>query len=117
MLTFVTGTRTFVNQGSEIVGFSRAGTGGLDLYNGPLDALFGAWDMTTSIGPILGSSSLLQWLSGPVTTSGGVLAFDNAQTRGTFQAIVGRQVPEPGTLVLAAVGVLALGLARRRRAD
>src|SRR3990172_8363597 len=40
-LAFATGTRTFVNTANDIVGFSRAGSGGLDLFNGPTDVAFG----------------------------------------------------------------------------
>jgi hypothetical protein len=112
MLTFVTATRTFVND--NIVGFSRAGVGGADLYNGPVNAAFSAWDMLSSIGPIGGVIGLLQWDLVPENTSGGVLSFQSAASSGFFQAIVGNQVPEPGTLALAGIALLALSIARRR---
>jgi len=48
---FVTPTRTFANNDFEVVGFSRAGANGTDLFNGPSHRDFGAWDMLSSIGP------------------------------------------------------------------
>jgi hypothetical protein len=86
---FVTPTRTFVANDGSIVGFSRAGAGGLDLYNGPVDSAFSSWDMLSSIGPISGATGLLQWTSLPVITDGGQLIFNNDFTTGSFEAVVG----------------------------
>ncbi len=120
--SFITGTRTFVSNVSSTVGFSRAGTLGADLYNGPTDVVFATWDMLTSLGPIPGFGGLLQWNSSPVNTSGGVLVFeDRAGIAATFQAVVQQEppevIPEPAsaviwTLLAAVVGV---ALARRRK--
>lgn len=96
VFTFTAGTRTFVNQGSPIVGFSRAGAGGSDLFNGPVDAQFATWDLLTGIGPVVGTASLLQWDAGDITTSGGVLIFQNGSSASTFEARLGA-VPEPST--------------------
>jgi hypothetical protein len=105
---FVTGTRTFVNY--SLVGFSRAGANGVDLFNGPLDPAFSSWDMLSSIGPITGTGGLLQWTNSPqINTSGGILIFDNASVaNATFTALI----PEPATLGLLATSLLGL---RRRR--
>lgn len=106
---FVTGTRYFYNSGVGLVGFSRAGVGGFDLFNGPHVV---AWDMASSIGPIGGTGDLLQW--GPsdevVNTSGGVLQFANGTSDSTFSAAV---VPEPSAAMLLVAGLLGMGAWRR----
>jgi hypothetical protein len=117
--SFTSGTRTFVNNGAQIVGFSRAGIDGLDLFNGPTGAMFGAWNMLSSIGPVNGVGRLTQWDDVPtVQTTGGQLLFnsDNAISA-TFQATVGPTVvvPEPSTYAMLAVAMSALGVIARRR--
>lgn len=105
---FITPTRTFVNSSFQLVGFSRAGLFGADLFNGPADPFFASWDMTTSTGFISGAGSLLQWDFEDVMTSGGVLFFDDFSTDAAFVATV---VPAP-----ASIGLLALtGVAATRR--
>jgi hypothetical protein len=113
--SFITGTRTFVNQVQIQVGFSRAGINGIDLYDGPTTAAFGTWDMLSSIGPISGSAVLSQWGAafGTVNTSGGVLVFNNSTSDTVFKATVG-SVPEPGTLALLGIGIIVLSLIRPR---
>lgn len=102
-------TRHFVNNGVAIVGFSRGGRNA-DLFNGPTDPEFGAWDMLGPIGPIAGTGSLLQWAGTPqINTTGGILIFDDGPSDTTFTV-----VPEPGTLAIFAVGGMGL-MARRRR--
>jgi hypothetical protein len=105
---FTTGTRTFVNNNFSIIGFSREGIFGADLYNGPTNAAFAAYDLLTSIGPIGGTALLLQWTVSPVDTTGGILTFASATTDGTFRAITGAVVPEPGTFLLLASGLAGL---------
>lgn len=103
---FTSGTRTFVNQGNSLVGFSRAGPNGSDLFNGPQHALYSSWDMLTSIGPHSGIGSLLQWQafgSTPsVTTSGGILIFDSPDSQATFTATI----PEPSAAVLSLIAAI-----------
>ena len=108
----LTGTRTFVNNGSQMVGFSRAGASGYDLFQGPHDAVFRSWDMLTPIMPISELGRLKQWSSySPlINTTGGILIFNDTPgwAIATFSAI-----PEPGTVSLLALGGMAV-LKRRR---
>ncbi|MBL8745409.1 MAG: hypothetical protein JNK58_03530 [Phycisphaerae bacterium] len=108
--TFTSPTRTFVNV-NGIVGFSRAGASGLDLFNGPQTAELGAWDMLSSIGPVSGDGALSQWGALPIIeTDAGVIEFFGASSPATFTAFV---VPTPAGLALCGIG--ALVAARRRR--
>jgi hypothetical protein len=104
---FLSATRTFVNNSFQIVGFSRGGNGGLDLFNGPADAVFSAWDMKSGIGPVYGEGNLIQWDSSPVLTSSGPLFFDTNASRAIFQAST-NAVPVPPSLLLLASGFIGL---------
>ena len=120
VFTFLTPTRTFVNQGSNAVGFSRAGSSTTDLFNevAIVAGAFGSYDLLSSIGPIFGDGQLLQWDSPSVLTTGGVLVFaDGFPENASYLAIVenGGQVSEPGILGLLALGWLASRRASRRR--
>lgn len=83
--TFITPTRTFVTSGG-LVGFSRAGASGLDLFNGPSGSALAGWGMLTPVGPVVGNGGLLQWSNSPVDTSGGVLDFVSGTSTATFTA-------------------------------
>jgi hypothetical protein len=113
---FIPATDTFVNNDVNTPGFSRV-TGGGDLYNGPTALPFGSWDMLSSIGPIGGTMTLLQWGNG-VATTGGLLDFADANTQGTFAAVVGAaSVPDASsTLVLLGCALAALAGVRRKLA-
>jgi PEP-CTERM motif-containing protein len=119
---FLTPTRTFVNTGASIVGFSRAGASGLDLYDGPQDSALATWDMLSAIGPISGSAQIQQWMGvegsdEPVLTSGGELIMNDGTSDATFEATVGiAAIPEPETysMLLAGMGLIGF-IARRRR--
>jgi len=108
---FLVPTRSFVNHNAGLVGFSRSingGTGGNDLFNGPADAAFNSWDMLSSIGPVAGTGSLIQW-GGDIQTTGGTLLFDTGIIPATFTATL---IPAPGALALLGIAGLT---ARRRR--
>lgn len=114
---FITATRTFVNQGLNIVGFSRDGLGGSDLFNGPTNGAFGTYDLSTSIGPIGGAGNILQWTSSDIVTSGGVLNLDSFFTDAQFTAVVGDtpRIPLPAGLpLLLGALVVTAGLRARR---
>lgn len=112
---FITATRTFVNQKSGQIGFSRAGASGYDLFSNLNSPAFATWDMLSSIGPITGTANLKQWNwpYSPVETSGGTLLFNDGSCSCTFQATVGA-VPEPSTSILLAIAAISF-LAYRRR--
>jgi hypothetical protein len=115
---FLTGTRTFVNNsvGNGTVGFSRAGTAGDDLFDGPSNAVFGTWDMLSSIGPISGTGFLQQWdpaAFGAVNTTGGVLIFQSGSSSTVFNGTTGT-VPEPSTLPVLTGCLIGLVVGFRR---
>lgn len=113
---FLSATRTFVNNNSQIVGFSRGGINGADLLNGPSDAAFGAWDMLSDIFAG-GTLSYLQWGNSPVETDGGTLFFNSGSVSGRFSAVLGEApivpLPAAGWMLIAGLG--GLGLMRRKR--
>lgn len=115
---FTTGTRTFVNNSVQIVGFSRAGPG-FDLFNGPSNLLFAAWDMLSPIGPVAGNGQLLQWgpLDSAIFTNGGQLLFNDSVNPGIFTASLGQPdaIPEPASLTLLGIGFGGAAIARRFR--
>jgi hypothetical protein len=108
----LTPTRTFVNNGVYIVGFSHAGASGADLFNGPESLLFGSWDMLGPIGPISWSGELKQWDVFPqINTTGGLLVFDDGTPGATFTATM---VPVPGAVLLGILGLGAAGVKLRK---
>jgi hypothetical protein len=117
---FVTATRTFVNTTTATIGFSRGGPIFFaDLFDGPSNAIFAGYGLTTAIGPVFGSGNLLQWAGIDVLTTGGILVFNS--TVGTigaeFSAVGGVPVPAALPLFATGLGVLALlGWRRKRKA-
>ena len=112
---FSSGTRTFVNSVVGVVGFSRAGWDGIDLFTGPGDPACATWDMFSSIGPITGVGNLWWWAvpQAGVFASTGQLMFNDGSGPARFTATVG-SVPEPTSLTLLGLGIGA-ALARRLR--
>lgn len=105
--TFSIPTRLGIS--GNIVFFSRAGNGGLDLFDFFLNAPV---DLQNAFGPVIGTSvfALDQFVD--VSTSLGALTFYDS-TSVNFSAAV---VPEPETwaMLLAGMGVSALAVRRRR---
>jgi hypothetical protein len=84
--SFTTDLRTFTN--NAIVGLSRAGAFGADLYNSTGDPDLLAWDITYSVGPVTPEFFILQWDFADVVTDGGILVLENEQVSGSFEAIL-----------------------------
>lgn len=106
---FLTGTRVFVNQAHNALGFSLSPDGSphegndlMDIYH----ATFGGYDLRTSLGPITVADSeptaLRQFQN--VLTSLGALSFTDAKDI-TFTAVT---VPEPSAFALLAGAALSL---------
>ena len=113
---FLTSTRTFVNGDTPTVGFSRGGLTGADLIEGPSNGQLHTWNMFSSIGPIAGDISPLQWTLSPVNTSGGVLVLkssSNGDRVGTFTATVG--TPEPVSFSLIGAGICGIAILIKQR--
>lgn len=112
---FTTGTRTFFNDVNNTPGFSRSPSGS-DLFNGPY-SLLTTWDMLTSVGPIVGTTQLMQWtLSPAVLTTGGQLIFTGEYTTGSFAAVVGPvSAPDSASTLFLLGGALAALCGWRRR--
>ncbi|HEY4312282.1 MAG TPA: PEP-CTERM sorting domain-containing protein [Pirellulales bacterium] len=115
-LTLITGTRTFLDPNNGLVGYSLIDNEGPDLFDGPTNAALESWAMLDSIGLVTGTGRLLQWSQSEtgvsVQTDRGALFFNNGTPAATFQAVL---LPEPSTLILAALGGLALAAMRGRK--
>jgi hypothetical protein len=115
-----TGTREFLS--GDAVGFSRATFSGLDLYDGPTNSALSGWTMQTSIGPLPGDGSLIQWTDTPeIETNAGQLIFNSGGSDVTFQAIVGSSGGSPvpdnsSTMIMVTCVMMVLGFFRRRLA-
>lgn len=107
-LTCVETTRTFVEQGLQIVGFSHGGEAGSDILDGPVSPLFTTWSLDRDVGPVSGP---VRYYGASVMTDRGELRFGPGPGTLTFSA---RLIPAPMGLAVMAVASCLGG--RRRRA-
>jgi len=118
--SFISGTRTWY--GGSVVGFSRSGADGVNLFNSygtlpPSDSPLFGWNIQTTIGPLVSLGQLYQWSFLPVNTSGGPLFFNDGDSEMIFQATVETSnVPEPTSLSLAVSGLAFVSLLSKFRA-
>jgi hypothetical protein len=105
--TFTDGTHVFSNQGAMIAGFSDTSTGKdiLDIAN----AVFGAYDLSTAIGPVSGIAVFNSRAS--FATSAGPLVISSVSGDVTFTASV---VPEISTWTMLLLGFLGVGIVAYR---
>jgi PEP-CTERM motif len=113
-VTFTDPTHVFSNQNSPAgVGFEDVGSSE-DILD-TLSASFATYDLTTSIGPIVGSSVINAGISFP--TTGGALVLTSAGDA-TFTSVASETnaIPEPSTWAMMLIGFAGLGYAGYRRA-
>ena len=102
----------FDNQGQSKTGFGGGSQG--DILQ-QVNAAFATYDLTTAIGPIVGTDITggTGSTNPQATTAGNLLYTDPSGSRATFQAIV--TTPEPSSLVLLGIGGISLAAYRCRR--
>jgi hypothetical protein len=78
------------------------------------NAAFSTYDLKTSIGPVLGTPAAFNpGMSFP--TTGGLFILNSITGNVTFTATTATVIAEPASLTLLSVGLVGLGLIRRRR--
>lgn len=75
------------------------------------------FDFLSSVGPLNGSMTYVQWSAANVMTDQGVLVFESSYVQGTFEAIVGTRtsdVPLPASLPMLLAGLGGFSWMRRK---
>jgi hypothetical protein len=109
-VTFTDSIQIFSSQSVTTVGFEDLSVG--DDILDDLSASFATYDLTTAIGPIVGSSKINPGSS--FTTTGGALVLTSAG-EATFTA-ASSAIPEPSSWAMMLIGFGGLGYAGYRRA-
>ena len=112
-VTFTDPTHVFSDQGPPGAGFEDVSSSE-DILD-TVSASFATYDLTTSIGPIVGSSVINDGISFP--TSGGDFVLTSAGDA-TFTSVASETnaIPEPSTWAMMLIGFAGLGYAGYRRA-
>jgi hypothetical protein len=109
-VTFTDLTQVFSNQSVSTVGFEDLA---VDDILDSISGSFATYDLTTSIGPIVGSSEFNSGSSFP--TTGGAFVLNSVGESATFTSETSA-IPEPSTWAMMLIGFAALGYAGYRRA-
>jgi PEP-CTERM motif len=114
-VTFTDSIQVFSTQSVTTVGFDDLSVG--DDILDDFSASFATYDLTTSIGPVVGSSEINPESS--FATTGGVLVLTtagDATFTGAAPTGVGSAIPEPSSWAMMLIGFAGLGYAGYRRA-
>lgn len=86
--SFTINTVTFVNNGAQLAGIFCDACAAGDLLYAPTDAVFGSWNLLSSLGPISGIGETLGFQEGDTGTTGGNLFMLDSPSPVTFQASI-----------------------------